>query len=65
MSDDNVIRLNPPGKAVETARLFRMIEALGAELGRQDVAEYLTVKGFDLTALARVAIASADIERPS
>jgi hypothetical protein len=37
-----------------------MIEVLGDELQRQGVADYLTVKGFDLTALAKVALRAAD-----
>jgi hypothetical protein len=33
-----------------------MIEILGAELQRQGVTEVLTLNGFDLAALARVAV---------
>lgn len=44
--------------AAETARLFKMIEVLAEELGRQGVADVLAINGFDLTALARVAVAA-------
>jgi hypothetical protein len=51
-----VISLEERRAARETEKVFHMIDALGAELQRQGVAEVLTVSGFDLAALAGVAL---------
>lgn len=49
-----------PDEVAKTARLMRVIDALSAELARQDVLEALANSHLDITALARAAIEASD-----
>jgi hypothetical protein len=56
MTQDKVVSFAERVAEREPEKVFNMIEALGAELQRQGVAEILTTQGFDLTSLARAAL---------